>query len=176
MYPRLPTLSSRTALYTFILRTQLTTIGGNVLNPVRSARIYSNFSFLYGRIEVRAKLPVGNWLWPAIWMLPEKNVYGTWPESGEIDIMESRGNDLSYRAGGNDRFASTLHWDPKWNADMWTHTHQEYVDKNNTLTSQWHIYGIKWTSIDCEYECASMGRVSFGWSQSLSRRWHKRTV
>ena len=46
-------------------------IAGNVLNPVISARIFSNFSFLYGRVEVRAKLPVGNWLWPAIWMLPE---------------------------------------------------------------------------------------------------------
>jgi hypothetical protein len=119
---------------------------GNILNPILSARIHSNFSFLYGRIEVRAKLPVGNWLWPAIWMLPEKNVYGDWPMSGEIDIMESRGNDPSYPAGGNNRFATTLHWGTNLDTDKWRYTHREYMDSNNTLTSQWHIYGLKWTS------------------------------
>ena len=38
------------------------------------------------------KIPTGDWLWPAIWMLPAKSAYGQWPASGEIDIMESRGN------------------------------------------------------------------------------------
>lgn len=42
----------------------------------------------YGRIEVRAQLPEGRGVWPAIWMLPEQNNYGNWPASGEIDIME----------------------------------------------------------------------------------------
>lgn len=46
----------------------------------------------YGRIEVRAKLPKGVGLWPAIWMLPSDNTYGKWPDSGEIDIMESLGH------------------------------------------------------------------------------------
>ncbi len=45
----------------------------------------------YGRIEVKAKLPKGRGTWPAIWMLPEKNKYGGWPASGEIDIMEHVG-------------------------------------------------------------------------------------
>jgi hypothetical protein len=123
-----------------------TAIGGNILNPIGSARIFSNFSFLYGRVEVRAQLPVGNWLWPAIWMLPEYSAYGTWPLSGEINIMESRGNDPSYPAGGNNIFGSTLHWGSYWNTDMWSYTYQEYLDNSNTLTSQWHIYGLKWTS------------------------------
>lgn len=52
-----------------------------------------SFSITYGRVQVRAKLPKGNWLWPAIWMLPRYNEYGGWPASGEIDIMESRGNE-----------------------------------------------------------------------------------
>jgi beta-glucanase (GH16 family) len=103
-------------------------------------------SFTYGRVEVRAILPTGNWLWPAIWMLPEGTVYGTWPLSGEIDIMESRGNDPSYSAGGNNHFGSTLHWGTLWNTDMWSHTTQGYTDNSNTLTSQYHIYGLKWTS------------------------------
>ncbi|MCW3785778.1 glycoside hydrolase family 16 protein [Plebeiibacterium sediminum] len=47
--------------------------------------------WLYGRIEVRAKLPSGTGIWPAIWMLPTENAYGGWPKSGEIDIMEHVG-------------------------------------------------------------------------------------
>lgn len=54
-----------------------------------SARINSIQSWLYGRMEIRAKLPKGNGLWPAIWMLPINNTYGGWPKSGEIDIMEN---------------------------------------------------------------------------------------
>lgn len=49
--------------------------------------------FLYGRIEVRAKLPKGRGTWPAIWMLSTDEQYGTWPASGEIDIMEHVGYD-----------------------------------------------------------------------------------
>merc|ERR1712137_244674 len=64
----------------------------NGLNPTMSARIrtVNSFSFRYGRVSVRAKMPAGDWLWPAIWMLPRHNAYGTWPASGEIDIVESR--------------------------------------------------------------------------------------
>lgn len=47
--------------------------------------------WLYGRMEVRAKLPKGRGTWPAIWMFPTDGVYGTWPASGEIDIMEHVG-------------------------------------------------------------------------------------
>lgn len=45
----------------------------------------------YGRLEVRAKVPGGRGLWPAIWMLPTNWEYGDWPRSGEIDIMEHVG-------------------------------------------------------------------------------------
>jgi beta-glucanase (GH16 family) len=47
--------------------------------------------WLYGRVEVRAKLPGARGIWPAIWMLPTDWEYGGWPESGEIDIMEHVG-------------------------------------------------------------------------------------
>jgi beta-glucanase (GH16 family) len=49
--------------------------------------------WLYGRVEVRAKLPKGRGTWPAIWMLASDWTYGSWPESGEIDIMEHVGYD-----------------------------------------------------------------------------------
>jgi beta-glucanase (GH16 family) len=62
-----------------------------------SARINSkgHAEFLYGRFDIRAKLPTGQGMWPAIWMLPTDNVYGGWPKSGEIDIMEMIGSDPS---------------------------------------------------------------------------------
>lgn len=53
-----------------------------------SARISTKNSvtMAFGKVEVRAKLPRGDWLWPAIWMLPKDSVYGDWPLSGEIDV------------------------------------------------------------------------------------------
>ncbi|MCL1943474.1 MAG: family 16 glycosylhydrolase [Candidatus Azobacteroides sp.] len=44
--------------------------------------------FKYGRVEARFKLPKGVGTWPAIWMMPQSSVYGGWPRSGEIDVME----------------------------------------------------------------------------------------
>jgi Glycosyl hydrolases family 16 len=83
-----------------------------VINPVRSARLTTKAtkSIKYGKVEVVAKLPVGDWLWPAIWMMPVNDTYGQWPNSGEIDIMESRGNSIKYDLGGIDSYSSTLHW------------------------------------------------------------------
>jgi glycerophosphoryl diester phosphodiesterase len=62
-------------------------------NSWTSTRLISKHKgdWLYGRIEVRAKLPAGRGMWPAIWMLPTDWAYGGWPESGEIDIMENVG-------------------------------------------------------------------------------------
>lgn len=65
-----------------------------------------------------AKLPSGDWLWPALWMLPTSSKYGVWPRSGEIDIVESRGN-LDYvgehdRQIGPEQITSTLHFGPSW--------------------------------------------------------------
>ncbi len=85
---------------------------GKMVPPVRSARLVTKGtkSIKYGRVEVVAKLPRGDWLWPAIWMMPENSVYGDWPRSGEIDIMESRGNDWDYASGGRDLYYGSLHW------------------------------------------------------------------
>jgi beta-glucanase (GH16 family) len=48
------------------------------------------FAFRHGRIEARIKLPKGQGLWPAFWLLPQEQAYGTWAASGEIDIVEAR--------------------------------------------------------------------------------------
>ena len=58
-----------------------------------SARLKSVENWTYGRLEVRAKLPNGRGLWPAVWMLPTERSYGRggWPDNGEIDVMEQVG-------------------------------------------------------------------------------------
>jgi beta-glucanase (GH16 family) len=118
---------------------------GNVINPVRSARLRSaeSFSFKYGRVEVKAKLPKGDWLWPAIWLLPKHNEYGNWPASGEIDIMESRGNNEAYPGGGIDTFGSTLHWGPNWDQNQYKKTHSEFKH-TESLGNKFHTYGLYW--------------------------------
>lgn len=60
-----------------------------------SARLVTRnkFDFLYGRVEIKAKLPSGKGTWPALWTLPTDYAYGSWPASGEFDIMEHVGYD-----------------------------------------------------------------------------------
>ncbi|EEB95526.1 hypothetical protein MPER_05489, partial [Moniliophthora perniciosa FA553] len=89
--------------------------GSTVIPPVESARLTTKGtkSIRYGRVQVRARLPVGDWLWPAIWMLPVSNdKYGPWPLSGEIDIMESRGNSIDYPFQGVNYVRSSLNYAP----------------------------------------------------------------
>jgi beta-glucanase (GH16 family) len=66
-------------------------LGG--MNYTSSRMVSKPSNMLYGRIEVKAKLPAGRGTWPAIWMLPNDYAYGGWPNSGEIDIMEHVGYD-----------------------------------------------------------------------------------
>jgi hypothetical protein len=62
-------------------------------------------------------------------MLPRDNVYGGWPRSGEIDIVESKGNDVYVEGGGqkvgNTFMGSTLHWGPDTAHNNWWRTHWE---------------------------------------------------
>ena len=57
-----------------------------------SLHSYGKKSILYGRVEVRAKLPAANGTWPAIWLIGDNKYKGVkWPDNGEIDIMENVG-------------------------------------------------------------------------------------
>lgn len=68
-------------------------------------------SFRYGRIEIRARLPAGQGLWPAIWMLPEHDNYGPYPRSGEIDIAEAVNLGVACEAC-EDRLHGAIHQGP----------------------------------------------------------------
>ncbi len=104
-----------------------------------SARIITRDkqSFKYGRIDIRAKLPKGQGLWPALWMLGQS--YGTegWPACGEIDIMEMVGKSPSTTHG-------TLHWSNT------NGSHAEYGGSttlgSGLLADEYHVYTIVWNS------------------------------
>lgn len=90
----------------------------------------------YGRIEASAKLPHGNGVWPAIWMLPTDWVYGGWPASGEIDIMEFVG----YMP---DSIFGSIH------TKRFNHVQHTQVTKgiySPTLSSHFHQYSIEWNN------------------------------
>jgi len=91
--------------------------------------------WLYGRIEVKAKLPKGLGTWPAIWMLSTDWKYGGWPQSGEIDIMEHVGYDPGVIHG-------TIHTE--------TYNHMKQTQKEGKITiadaeSTFHVYAIDWS-------------------------------
>jgi len=89
----------------------------------------------YGRFEVRAKLPAGQGLWPAIWMLPTDERYGTWAASGEIDIMEVKGQEPKVLWG-------TLHYGSPWPDNKHSGTQKHFTDID--LTKDFHTYGLEW--------------------------------
>lgn len=121
---------------------------GSIINPVKSGRISTKVGakIKFGRIEVTAQLPAGDWLWPAIWMLPVDDTYGPWPRSGEIDIMESRGNNYTYGQGGNNIVSSTLHWGPNTANDGWWTNNVKRQALHTTYSSGFHTFGLEWSS------------------------------
>lgn len=103
--------------------------------------------FMYGKVVARAKVPVGQGLWPAIWMMPtDEGYYGQWPKCGEIDIMEVLGSqpELAY---------TTIHYGEP-------HAEQQgkYSLEGETFADDFHEYSVEWEPgemrfyID-DYEC-----------------------
>jgi len=119
---------------------------GAIINPVQTARLTTrqSASIKYGRVDVVAKLPLGDWLWPAIWMLPTNSTYGAWPMSGEIDIVESRGNGPEYPYQGANYVRGTLNWGPtSWLNAGWT-TFGWWYMKRGTFADTFHTYSLEW--------------------------------
>jgi beta-glucanase (GH16 family) len=90
--------------------------------------------WLYGKIEVSAKLPDGLGTWPAIWMLPTDWEYGSWPASGEIDIMEHVG----YNQGAVHASVHTQSYYHKINTQK---TATKYVEG---VSEAFHVYMVEW--------------------------------
>jgi beta-glucanase (GH16 family) len=98
----------------------------------------------YGRIEVRARLPQGQGTWPAIWMLPEDDRYGTWAASGEIDILEAvnLGVPCAKCPGGRENsILGTLHFGGKWPDNKQAGTEVPFAP---VLDGNFHTYAMEW--------------------------------
>lgn len=105
-------------------------------NDYSSARMVTNgkADWKYGKIEVCAKLPSGLGTWPAIWMMPTASAYGTWPNSGEIDIMEHVGYDQG-------TIYSNIHTE--------AYNHTKNTGKGDSIrledvSDAFHVYSVEW--------------------------------
>ncbi|THH11526.1 hypothetical protein EW145_g573 [Phellinidium pouzarii] len=118
-----------------------------VINPVQSARLttINSSSIQFGRVEIRARNPSGDWIWPALWMLPVNNTYGPWPLSGEIDIMEARGNGKSYPAQGSDYVRASLNWGPLTWLNEVSKTFGWWRNRRSSYDADFHVYSLEWS-------------------------------
>ena len=96
--------------------------------------------FQYGRIDIRALLPKGQGIWPALWMLGNNISSVNWPACGEIDIMEMVGG-----AGKENTVHGTAHWENEGN-----HIYKGgnlALEGNKIFADEFHVFSIVWTSI-----------------------------
>lgn len=112
-------------------------------NAYTSTRIISKKKgdWLYGKIEIRAKLPQGRGTWPAIWMLSTDWKYGGWPASGEIDIMEHVGYNQNVVHG-------TAH------SELYNHVKQTQNEGKVTVANvheEFHTYTLNWTKDQLDF-------------------------
>ncbi len=116
-----------------VIKAKKETIGNN---DYTSAKLISQKKgdWKYGKFEIRAKLPTGKGMWPAIWMLPTTESYGQWPKSGEIDIMENVGFD-----------PNVIHWNT--HTEAYNHSIGTNKGTNAIISSpanEFHVYSIEW--------------------------------
>jgi beta-glucanase (GH16 family) len=93
-------------------------------------------SFQYGRIDIRAKMPEGQGIWPALWMLGSNFPTAGWPACGEIDIMEMIGG-----AGRENTVHGTIHWSHEGSHAYYGNGH---TLNEGTLADQFHVFSIVW--------------------------------
>ena len=91
--------------------------------------------FTFGRIDIRAKLPVGKGIWPALWMLGSNITTVGWPSCGEIDIMELVG---TYPG----RVYGTMHWKPVTGSS--TNKGGQFDLSSGNFSQQFHVFSIIW--------------------------------
>lgn len=117
--------------------------------------------WLYGKVEVKALLPEGRGMWPAIWMLPTNSEYGGWPKSGEMDIMENVGYD-----------PNTIHC----NIHTESYHHSIGTNKGNSITvsdphTNWHIYSLEWNPENVSFFCDGNLVFSFDNEHNTYKEW-----
>ena len=100
-----------------------------------SSRIKTSGSWKYGRFEIRAKLPRGRGTWSALWALPTEWLYGNWPKSGEIDIIEHVGfNEGQVISSVHNQFLS---------GNVYQSDQQSAITVEDACRS-FHVYTLEW--------------------------------
>lgn len=104
-----------------------------------SARINTSdrFAFRYGRIEARMRLPAGQGLWPAFWLLSQDSPYGTWAATGEIDVMEA----INLGGSGGNTVFGTIHYGGEFPGNL--STSETYLVATDA-TADFHTYALEW--------------------------------
>ncbi|MDB5191611.1 MAG: glycoside hydrolase [Segetibacter sp.] len=115
----------------------------------------------FGRIDVKAKLPAGKGMWPAIWMLPTKWEYGGWPKSGEIDIMENVG----YLP---DSVYGSIHTG-KYNHAIGTQKTGGLLIKD--LATNFHVYSVEWRENRIDFFIDNKKYYGFANDKTGSEAW-----
>ena len=117
-----------------IIESKKQTIGGKEYSSGR-IKTDGKQSFKFGRIDIRAISPSGRGIWPALWMMPQNNVYGTWPNSGEIDLMEIKGHDMKTAY-------QTVHYGP---GPPSTFTSKTFTLTKGNFNDSFYVYSMIWT-------------------------------
>ena len=122
-----------------------------------SARLLTKdkFSFKYGKIEVRAKMPVGAGTWPAAWMLGANINTVNWPNCGEIDIVEHKGSDVN-------KIYGTLHFPGNFGGNA--------VGATRIITgatTEFHVYSCEWTALSIKFFVDGTQYFSFANNNTL---------
>lgn len=138
--------------------------------PFTSARLNTRDKgdWRYGRIEVRAQLPVGQGSWPAIWMLPTDEVYGGWAASGEIDILEAVNLGEPCRECRGDvenRVFGTLHYGGEWPENTYQNRETTLPPSENG-EQDFHVFAVEWSEGRIEW---FLDGESYGYL--TQRRW-----
>ena len=102
-------------------------------------RTLNRGDWLYGRFDIMAKLPFGQGLWPAIWMLPTDWAYGGWAASGEIDIMELLGHDPT-------RVYGTIHYGGAYPNN--TQSGSSYSLADASFSDEFHLFTLEWDTTE----------------------------
>ena len=129
-----------------------------------SARMRTKYKgdWTYGRFEIKAKLPYGQGLWPAIWMLPTDWAYGGWPESGEIDIMEMLGQETT-------KIYGTIHYSTN---NQHAQSGGNYSLKTGTFAGTFHVFAIEWDSSGFSWYVDDYKYFTTKHGQPFDKRFH----
>lgn len=133
-------------------------------HPVTSASLITlnRATWTYGKIEVRAKIPTGLGVWPAIWMLGEDRAKVGWPRCGEIDIMESVGFD-----------PNKIHWTVHTNKPgTKDHIGRGSRKEYERPYDDFHVYGLEWSKERMDFFFDGEKTYSFVRSENPDMEWN----